>query len=145
MLVIRPDECIDCGACESECPAEAIFPDRVSKLGAWLGPNAKYAAVWPNIPFRREPPSGVEWCSRQVREILFARTGRKRLTHLAAGTDEAGRNQRALDYCRGEVLANSSAIRAWALAGSLTFSNPVMLDRSSPTWIRPTIPTAKCG
>ncbi|GAB4158348.1 MAG: ferredoxin family protein [Roseiflexaceae bacterium] len=24
---INPDECIDCGACEPECPVEAIFPD----------------------------------------------------------------------------------------------------------------------
>jgi ferredoxin len=26
MLVIDPDECIDCSACEPECPVEAIFP-----------------------------------------------------------------------------------------------------------------------
>jgi ferredoxin len=25
MLYIDPDECIDCGACEPECPVEAIF------------------------------------------------------------------------------------------------------------------------
>ena len=24
---IHPDECIDCGACEPECPVQAIFPD----------------------------------------------------------------------------------------------------------------------
>src|SRR5262245_890790 len=24
---INPDECIDCGACEPECPVEAIFAD----------------------------------------------------------------------------------------------------------------------
>ncbi|NOK57561.1 MAG: ferredoxin family protein [Chloroflexi bacterium AL-W] len=24
---IHPDECIDCGACEPECPVEAIFAD----------------------------------------------------------------------------------------------------------------------
>ncbi len=24
---INPDECIDCGACEPECPVQAIFPD----------------------------------------------------------------------------------------------------------------------
>lgn len=30
MLVIDPDECIDCGACEAECPVEAIStPDRL--------------------------------------------------------------------------------------------------------------------
>ena len=27
MHVIDPDECIDCGACEPECPVEAIFPE----------------------------------------------------------------------------------------------------------------------
>jgi len=27
MLVINPDECINCGACETECPVEAIFED----------------------------------------------------------------------------------------------------------------------
>jgi NAD-dependent dihydropyrimidine dehydrogenase PreA subunit len=27
MLVIDADECIDCGACEPECPTEAIFPE----------------------------------------------------------------------------------------------------------------------
>ncbi len=28
MLVIDADECIDCGACEPECPVEAIFPEQ---------------------------------------------------------------------------------------------------------------------
>ncbi len=27
LFVIHPEECIDCGACESECPVTAIFPD----------------------------------------------------------------------------------------------------------------------
>jgi ferredoxin len=27
MLYIEPDECIDCGACEPECPVEAIFTE----------------------------------------------------------------------------------------------------------------------
>ena len=27
MLVINPEECIDCAACEPECPVEAIFSD----------------------------------------------------------------------------------------------------------------------
>ena len=27
MLVIHPDECIDCGVCEPECPVEAIFDE----------------------------------------------------------------------------------------------------------------------
>ncbi len=27
MLFIHPEECIDCGACESVCPVTAIFPE----------------------------------------------------------------------------------------------------------------------
>jgi ferredoxin len=37
MLVIRPDECIDCGVCEPECPVEAIKPDTVEQgLHRWF-------------------------------------------------------------------------------------------------------------
>jgi ferredoxin len=56
MLVIHPDECIDCGVCEPECPAEAIVPDTESGLDKWLEINAKYAAAWPNITIKRDPP-----------------------------------------------------------------------------------------
>lgn len=27
MMLINPDECINCGACETECPVEAIYED----------------------------------------------------------------------------------------------------------------------
>ena len=40
MLVIHPDECIDCGVCEPECPAEAILSDTEEGISANLG--AKY-------------------------------------------------------------------------------------------------------
>ena len=49
MLVIHPDECIDCGVCEPECPAEAIKPDTEPDLANWLKVNADYAKTWPNI------------------------------------------------------------------------------------------------
>ena len=45
MLVIHPDECIDCGVCEPECPVEAIVPDSDDKAGAWLEQNRTYAAL----------------------------------------------------------------------------------------------------
>ena len=43
MLVIHPDECIDCGVCEPECPAEAIKPDTEPGLERWLKINADLA------------------------------------------------------------------------------------------------------
>lgn len=48
-LVIHPEECIDCGVCEPECPADAIVADTEPGLDLWLGINAKYAEIWPNI------------------------------------------------------------------------------------------------
>lgn len=48
MLVIDPDECIDCGVCVTECPAEAIFPES-EELVEWIEINRKYAKEWPVI------------------------------------------------------------------------------------------------
>ena len=60
MLVINPDECIDCGVCEPECPAEAIFPDTQPGLEDWLTLNAEYAALWPNIAIKRPEPTDAK-------------------------------------------------------------------------------------
>ena len=49
MFVIHPEECIDCGVCEPECPADAIKPDTEPGLEKWLTLNKDYAAKWPNI------------------------------------------------------------------------------------------------
>ncbi len=48
MLVIHPDECIDCGVCEPECPIEAIVPESEGVID-WVEQNRKYAETWPNI------------------------------------------------------------------------------------------------
>ena len=62
MLVIHPDECIDCGVCEPECPAEAIKPDTEPGLEKWATLNREYAAKWPNITTRDTPPADAkEW------------------------------------------------------------------------------------
>ena len=56
MLVIHPDECIDCGVCEPECPAEAIIADTSLEAAKWLGLNTEMSGVWPNISEKKEPP-----------------------------------------------------------------------------------------
>jgi ferredoxin len=53
MLVIHPDECIDCGVCEPECPVDAIKPDTEPGLEKWLSLNAEYAKMWPNITVKK--------------------------------------------------------------------------------------------
>ena len=44
MFYISPDECIDCGACEPECPVEAIFAeeDMPEDQGRFVDINTKY-------------------------------------------------------------------------------------------------------
>jgi len=56
MLVIHPDECIDCGVCVPECPAEAIFADNEPQATQhWLEINRVYADLWPNITGKKSP------------------------------------------------------------------------------------------
>ena len=55
MLVIHPDECIDCGVCEPECPPEAILPDTESEAEKWLEMNREYSEQWPNITRKIDP------------------------------------------------------------------------------------------
>ena len=57
-LAINPDECIDCGVCEPECPVDAIVPDNTLKgdeLDKWMNINHKYSLIWPNITQAKEP------------------------------------------------------------------------------------------
>jgi len=60
MLVIHPDECIDCGVCEPECPVEAIKPDTEPGLEKWLNLNAEYAKTWPNITVKKDAPADAK-------------------------------------------------------------------------------------
>ncbi len=60
MLVIHPDECIDCGVCEPECPADAIKPDSEPDLEKWLEVNRDFADKWPQITSKREAPSDAD-------------------------------------------------------------------------------------
>ncbi len=57
MLVIHPDECIDCGVCEPECPVDAIKADTEPALEKWLELNRVYASQWPNITTKRDAPT----------------------------------------------------------------------------------------
>jgi ferredoxin len=61
MLVIHPEECIDCGVCQPECPVEAIVPDTEDDAdGKWLKLNTEYARAWPNITKMGTPPPDAD-------------------------------------------------------------------------------------
>lgn len=66
MLVINPDECIDCGVCVPECPVDAIKPDTETGVSRWLGLNAEFASKWPNLTTKRSPPVDLTRCNATV-------------------------------------------------------------------------------
>ena len=54
MLVINPDECIDCGVCEPECPVDAILSDTEDGAAEWVDINEKFSKLWPNINEKKD-------------------------------------------------------------------------------------------
>lgn len=63
-VVINPDECIDCGLCEPECPAKAItqYDERVQELGVYAELNRELAQTWPSITERKPSlPEAKNW------------------------------------------------------------------------------------
>lgn len=62
MLVIHPDQCIDCATCEAACPIDAIASDTDSRASKWISINREYSALWPKIVGKGRPPSDAkEW------------------------------------------------------------------------------------
>jgi ferredoxin len=74
MLVIDPDECIDCTLCVAECPVEAIFaeddvPDDQLEFTAL---NAELAKVWKPIIEKKDAPADAdEWSKVKAKKHLI--------------------------------------------------------------------------
>ncbi|MCZ4305542.1 ferredoxin family protein [Zoogloeaceae bacterium G21618-S1] len=65
-MVIAPDECVDCGLCEVECPVNAIVSESdLDEAGRhWVTLNAELAAQWPRRTVRGEAlPDADQWAS----------------------------------------------------------------------------------
>ena len=64
MLVIDPDECIDCAVCIPECPVEAILAeeDVPADQQKFIELNAELAKSWPSITRTKDPlPDADDW------------------------------------------------------------------------------------
>jgi len=62
MLVIDPEECIDCTLCEPECPVDAIVSEDEIPPGqeGFLELNAELSQQWPVIAEAGEPPPDAD-------------------------------------------------------------------------------------
>ncbi|MCF6768493.1 ferredoxin family protein [Thiotrichales bacterium 19S11-10] len=64
MLVINPDECIDCALCEPECPVNAIVSEDEVPEGQenFIELNRELSEIWPNITEKCETPEDAnDW------------------------------------------------------------------------------------
>ena len=73
MLVINPEECIDCGVCEPECPEDAIYAtDYVEDM--WYQHNLYFAKEWPNITDEKDPmPEYEKYSAIENKISLFSK------------------------------------------------------------------------
>jgi ferredoxin len=74
MLVIDPDECIDCTLCVPECPVEAIFAedDVPDPQREWIARNKELAAGWKPIIERKPAPADAdEWAKVKEKKHLL--------------------------------------------------------------------------
>ncbi len=91
-LAINPDECIDCGACEPECPTTAIFEESElpAKWAVYKDLNALFTGVkkasevtlppaiaaaagaaepWPNITEQKKPLPGADEAAKEENKL----------------------------------------------------------------------------
>jgi ferredoxin len=76
MLVIDPDECIDCAVCIPECPVNAIYAEEDVPEGQreWTALNAELAKLWPSITDTKDPlPTAEEFKDVQGKKQYLER------------------------------------------------------------------------
>lgn len=71
MLVIDPDECIDCALCEPECPVDAIRADTVPGVEPWLELNAELVPLWPVITEQIDAPDDADSWSEVENKLQY--------------------------------------------------------------------------
>jgi ferredoxin len=66
MLVINPDDCIDCGVCEPECPIDAIKPDTDPLGERWKELNARMVLEWPVITEKTDALADADYFASET-------------------------------------------------------------------------------
>ena len=127
-LVIHPDECIDCGLCEPECPIEAIFADdEVPKDQIeFIEINAKLADVYENITEAAEPLPDAD----SFKDV----EGKKQFLNIGINTSETmpANNEKnsntILLYDNGEIVISNSKFKIDELSNmdNIIFENALL-------------------
>jgi len=109
-LVIHPDECIDCGLCEPECPIEAIFPDDEipDNQIEFIEINAKLADVYENITEAKEPLPDADNFKDIENKKEFLNIG---INNQDEPSTSESISNTILLYDNGEIVINNSKFK----------------------------------
>ena len=125
-LVIHPDECIDCGLCEPECPIEAIFADDELPENQieFIEINAKLADVYENITEAKDPLPDADNYKDVEEKIQFLKIG---IDAKDNQTQELKSNNIIL-YDNGEIVLNNSKFKIDELSAvdNIIFENTLL-------------------
>ncbi len=126
-LVIHPDECIDCGLCEPECPIEAIYAD--DELPAnqieFVEINARLADVYENITEAREPLPDADNFKDLENKREFLNIG---INDQNETTSPNENSNTILLYDNGEMVINNSKFKIDDLSNmdNIIFENTLL-------------------
>ena len=109
-LVIHPDECIDCGLCEPECPIEAIFPDDEipDNQIEFIEINARLADVYENITEAKEPLPDADNFKDIENKKEFLNIG---INNQDEPSTSENISNTILLYDNGEIVINNSKFK----------------------------------
>ena len=126
-LVIHPDECIDCGLCEPECPIEAIFAD--DELPAnqieFVEINARLADVYENITEAKEPLPDADHFKDLENKREFLNIG---INNQNEATSPSENSNTILLYDNGEMVINNTKFKIDNLSNmdNIIFKNTLL-------------------
>ena len=152
MLVINPDECIDCGVCEPECPINAIVADTAYNekdkdkwLGAWTGfdsvtPAYQHATTTSDTVLNNTLITGANdgftiVTSPNLRVTYSSTETITAFVQLSLATKQASGSNKDVQWAlfkNGTEITGSRVIRSLSTGtwGSITLSSVVSLATS---------------
>ena len=125
-LVIHPDECIDCGLCEPECPIDAIYSDDELPENQiqFIEINAKLADVYENITESKDALPDADNYKDIEEKVQFL--------NIEVASEDAGpseiKSNNILLFDNGEIVLNNSKFKIDELSklDNIIFENTLL-------------------
>ena len=125
-LVIHPDECIDCGLCEPECPIEAIYADDELPENQiqFIEINARLADVYENITEAKDALPDADNYKDIEEKVQFL--------NIEVASEDAEpseiKSNNILLYDNGEIVLNNSKFKIDELSkvDNIIFENTLL-------------------